>query len=103
MTTTDIRFRPFSNGSQFADWESCNCDRCTKSKLGDDGYAINCPLLNALFEAQMDDGTISEADAKGIGYLDENDQTTRRYVWPCNQVVWTEEWKAAYLKAQAEA
>jgi hypothetical protein len=66
--------------------------RCTH--YGDDGS--DCPLLIALAEAYIGDGTIDEATARAIGYL-AGDGTDRAldYVWPCASVEWTDEWKAS--------
>ncbi len=71
-----MTLRPFANGSQFVDWEDRNCSVC--SKLGD------CSMSVALTVACFGDGTLSEASARGIGFL-KSDGTTRslEYVWDC--------------------
>jgi len=83
MTT---RIRIFSNGSQYMDWQASNCERCKKAIWTFE--PPTCPIQVALEEADFDDGTISEEIAKQSGYDKE------RYVWPCAEVEWTEEWKA---------
>lgn len=97
MTSTatipqDIRFRPFANGSQFGDWMASNCDRCTKSGDGGEAGSSHCEIFEALWDADCDDGRISEDIARRMAYL--GNET--RYVWPCSEVEWTpaylEEW-----------
>lgn len=86
------RVRLFSNGSQWADWQASNCERCTKGALDADGWAVTCPLLNLLFDAECGDGTVSEDAAARCGYTDHQGA----YVWPCGEVEWTEEgWRNA--------
>jgi hypothetical protein len=97
-----IRFRPFSNGSQFTDWEGSNCERCTKSALNDDSWAINCTLLNALFTAQIEDGSIDEATARRLGYLTDEGED-RRYVWQCGEVEWSREWLDTWARRRGHA
>ena len=78
---SEKRYRPFSNGSQWIDWQSNNCCGCSKAKFEKDSsdVASECPILLALFDAMWDDGTISAEIA---------DRMTRddgRYVWPCGE------------------
>ena len=89
--------RPFSNGSQWGDWEASNCERCTKYFDEEKGEFL-CPFQEALTIACVDDGEITDEVAAGIGLTDE---TRGRYVWKCASVEWTEEWKAEYLKRLA--
>lgn len=88
----------FSNGSQWADWQGANCERCAKGALNEDGWAVACPLLNLLFDAECGDGTVSEETAQRCGYIDHEGA----YVWPCNEVEWSEEWKAEYRRRKGE-
>jgi len=88
------KFRPFSNGTQFLDWEASNCERCTK--FNPDGPS-KCKLRHALLTAYWADGSVSERVAKGLGYLDNKGA----YVWPCGEVEWTEEWKYEWNKAHS--
>jgi hypothetical protein len=60
--------RPFSCGSQFADWESRNCDRCKKFNP-DDINKSECDLTLALGDAYLGDGEITEEIAKRIGFV----------------------------------
>ena len=76
--------RPFSNGTQYSDWEACNCDRCKKADND------NCDIINVLAEAYVGDGEVTEDIAKKMGITEE---TKNAYVWPCSEVDWTEEWK----------
>jgi hypothetical protein len=92
--------RPFSCGSQFADWTSSNCDRCTKAaddKL--DGQAA-CTIELALWNAYFGSGEVTPDIARRMGATPENEG---RYVWPCGEVEWTEEWKAEYRRLHPEA
>jgi len=92
---TEIRFRPFANGSQWMDWEGANCARCTKSEMDADGlWPLRCEVLRALLEAQMGDGTVSEEMGARMG----TGPNEGRYCWPCNEVEWTEAWKAEYRR-----
>lgn len=88
--------RPFSNGTQFMGWQASNCERCVKSvQVWDDtGHAWpTCEIEGALLEAMMFTGEVSEAIGERMGYTD-----PLRCNWPCNEVEWTEEWKAEYRK-----
>lgn len=97
--TTEIKFYPWSNGTQWMDWEGSNCDRCTKSKLNDDYWAEACPILNAIFMSQIDGEGLSEEMARRCGYVEHEGA----YVWPCAEVKWTEEWKAEYRRRKGLA
>lgn len=92
--------RPFSNGTQYADWSDSNCARCTKGvhRLNDETAWPTCELEAALLEACFGDGEIPLATAQRIG-MRENEG---RYVWPCAEVDWTEEWKAEYYSRHPE-
>lgn len=83
---TEKRERPFSCGTQFADWVSANCDRCTHSK--------KCDIVNALSEAFWGDGSVSIEIAKRMGC--ESPET--RFQWKCGEWEPTEEWKAEWAK-----
>jgi hypothetical protein len=77
-TTPEIRVRPFHCGSQYADWESRNCDNCTKGlKIG--RARFRCPLQKAITIAYWDDGTVSEDIADRIGVPKAGD----RWGWRC--------------------
>ena len=51
---------PFSNGSEFSDWDIRNCGDCTKSD--------QCQLIKRLSYAYFDNGKIQFKTAKRIGY-----------------------------------
>jgi hypothetical protein len=88
------RVRPFSNGTQFMDWENANCSRC--KKYSED--ASSCDLVTALTFAYFDDGTISAEHAQRIGY------DSGAYSWMCGEVEWTDEWIAdCEAKERAES
>jgi hypothetical protein len=92
------RIVPFSNGTQYDDWCTNNCERCTKSSQYGDG--AGCELEDSLLTACFDDGKIDQQTAQRIGM--NTDQHEDRYVWPCSEVVWTEEWKAEWRKRHPE-
>lgn len=70
------RYHPFSNGTQYMDWEASNCASCSKSR---DEWPLACDLQEALGLACIGDGTISEEIARRVGYLDNRE----RFGWPC--------------------
>lgn len=84
--------RPFSNGSQHADWEMSNCDRCTKNTP--EGIPT-CEIQRAICDAAFGNGAMSASMAKRMGY-----SNPIAYVWQCAEVVWTEEWKAEHRRRQ---
>ncbi len=87
--------RPFSSGSQFADWEASNCERCTKY-FDEEHGEFRCPWQEALITALFDTGEITDNVAAGIGA--DKVENRARYVWQCASVDWTEEWKAEYMR-----
>lgn len=97
---TNERVRPFSSGSQFADWSGCNCDRCDKGvhSLGPEAWPT-CEIEIALYNAYGDDGSVPADIANRMGHTEHKGE----YVWPCNEVVWTEEWKAEYQRRKEQA
>ena len=87
------QIRPFSNGSQYADWEASNCGRCKKAVGdGDEGYP--CEIQKALDYACVGTGKILLEIWDRMGHDEGN------YIWQCGEVDWTEEWKAEYLAAK---
>lgn len=92
------QIRPFSSGSQYADWTGCNCDRCTKgaARLGPDALPT-CEIELALGEAYFGSGKVSAEIAQRMGHTDHKGA----YAWPCNEVEWTEEWKAEFAAKKA--
>ena len=55
----DTRTRPFSCGSEFADWSASNCEQCIAQN--------GCPLEAALGLAYIGDGNIAAHAAALIG------------------------------------
>lgn len=54
-------YRPFSNGTEFMDWISSNCDRCTKGPaIGHCGPNEKCDIENAFALASIAGGTIKD-------------------------------------------
>lgn len=62
---SDERVRPFSCGSEFADWTASNCEQCVASAptTFDDH---SCPLEQALGVAYLTDGKIARHAARLI-------------------------------------
>ena len=81
------KVRPFHCGSQYADWEASNCERCTQE--------VSCDIRRTLLWAYFDDGYVPEEIGRRMGY---DGSAPLRYSWPCSEVEWTEEWKAEYNK-----
>ncbi len=96
----DIRYRPFSCGTQFIDFQAANCCRCTKHS--DD--ASKCEIDNALLFAQFGDGSVSADIAERMGYLDNCPprQEGFSYNYPCGEVDWTPEWVAEVNAREGE-
>ena len=96
---SEERIRPFSNGSQYMDWMGANCDRCTKGyrERPDGEWDTRCDILNALSEANWDDGTIPPSIAVRMGYA------ARRYCWQCPEVVHTAAWKTEFCRKNPDA
>jgi hypothetical protein len=76
--TKEDRVHPFSNGSQFCDWEERNCLRCAK-QIGEKAIRYKCVLQKAMHSAYWNDGTISKQEGDRIGFnLEAN-----VYGWEC--------------------
>jgi hypothetical protein len=60
------RFRPFSNGSEMADWQEANCATCRLGyDIDDERY--RCSMQREIDGAYLGDGTIAAATADRIG------------------------------------
>lgn len=90
---TEKRERPFSCGSQAADWGSANCSRCTKEFDHVSG-AYRCDIQKEI-DAYMEDGSVSADIARRMGYSD-----PLAFQWACTEVDWTPEWRAEYAIRQ---
>ncbi len=77
------RIQIFSTGSQYADWSTSNCHRCTKWSGWNE--LPTCDIDMALGEAYILDGTVSQEIATRADYDPE------KYNWQCGEVEWTEE------------
>ena len=77
----------FCSGTQYADWQGANCDRCTKGN-GDD--LPTCPLALAIFEEYSGFGEVSTELRERIK------PQSDRYNWPCGEWEASEEWKAEF-------
>jgi hypothetical protein len=87
------RFHPFSNGSQFMDWQESNCCRCKKYNVQPDTGLEregDCTIMDALGLASITDGSVDESTARRMGYLEGNKEAGD-YIWMCGEVDWTEE------------
>ena len=88
---TENRVRPFSCGTEGADWIASHCDRCTKRIPDDADYTgYKCDIQRALGDAYMTDGTVSADIGRRLGYS----PTTGQIAWPCPEVEWSAEWLA---------
>lgn len=85
----------FSSGSQYGDWYDSNCGRCKKSDIND---LPTCDIDEALGMALFDDGKVTPEIALRAGV---NAETAGRYIWPCSEVDWTEDWKAEFRASEA--
>ena len=63
------RFRPFSNGTEYMDWQNANCCRCSRYHTDRHGEVVSpiCHLEKALSYACVADGTITAYIADRIG------------------------------------
>ncbi|MBO0950895.1 hypothetical protein [Fibrella forsythiae] len=71
QTNDDVKYHPFSNGSEFDTWHRRNCQQCTKYTFDE---APTCLGDEALTLALLDDGAISKAVADFIGTTDRSTQ-----------------------------
>jgi hypothetical protein len=75
--------RPFYCGTQYADWETWNCENCRKQGRYADAdktdWRWSCELQRALGEAYLGDGSVSEDVARSIGYIGNE----ARHNWEC--------------------
>lgn len=74
------RAYPFSNGSQYMDWKSSNCEAnegCHK-RYDEKAQDWRCDIERAIDNAYMDDGTIDREMAVRMGMPGDSN-----YVWPC--------------------
>ena len=72
------KVRPFSTGSQYAEWTFRNCGSCRKG-FNNKKSVFYCDWELALCVAHVTNGEITEKAAKAIGYLDNKDC----YIWEC--------------------
>lgn len=69
LKDTERKHRAFSTGSQYADWNSRNCDSCKKG-FDKRHSKFRCDYEFALGVAFCGDGLITEEVARAIGFLD---------------------------------
>lgn len=88
----EMTVRPFSNGTQYMDWERVNCGRCKKAATLEEFHAgkFQCDIEKELVYGTVGDGTISDEIAARLK-IDE-----KSYVWPCGEWEASEAWKAEY-------
>lgn len=67
---------PWSNGTQFADWEARNCSRC---QLSDPDEPEKCPLNDVMLTALADLRPWTSGDDESLGF----DRSTYPYTWDC--------------------
>ena len=59
----------WSNGTEFLDWESNNCQRCVK-RAATTTWGV-CELRDAISMSMIEDGTFSPEIAARLGYADD--------------------------------
>ncbi len=77
--------RPFSNGTQYADWLAHNCDQCRKGidNVGQPGDWPICDIESALTYAYGGDGHVEPEIARRMGHKNGMPQA---YVWSCTEL-----------------
>lgn len=93
--------QPFSNGTQYMDWEASNCARCKHAATKEqyESAIFPCDIEKELAFAAVDDGKISDDAAKRMRYA----ENSGKYVWQCGEWDPTEEWKAEYSRTHKDA
>lgn len=75
---------PFSNGTEFLDWNCTNCCRCVRG--GEDGQGAGCDIADALQDARFGDGSISEEISKRMKLERwHNEDGICVLCWPCGE------------------
>lgn len=98
---SDHPYHPFSNGTQYADWQSANCFRCTKYNPETLEASEGCDLeITLSMGGETGDGSTTEITAFRCGYLSETGEKSRRYNWPCREVDWTVEWMEEFARRE---
>lgn len=90
----EMTVRPFSNGTQYLDWEASNCSRCKKAASREqfDRGQFTCDIEKELVYGSSGSGLISDDIAARLKIDNE------RYGWPCGEWDPTEEWKAEFAR-----
>ena len=74
--------RPFSCGSQYGDWRSRNCDKCTKGYHNHKPEPKNgmgpCDIDNAIGMAYLGSGSVAKKIAERMGFA-----SSLEYSWAC--------------------
>lgn len=93
------RVRPFSCGSQAADWRNINCERCAR---GAGPYeTAQCDVSQAVDAAWGGDGTVSADVARRMRA---DDPDCNHYLtWLCGEYEPTKAWAARHADARREA
>lgn len=85
-----VKIQPFSNGSQFMDWEAGNCDNCHKQGYYADpdnqnDWITRCDIQKALADAQWG-ADLTEEMGRRMGYiLTDNATRSLEYGWRCTE------------------
>ncbi len=81
------RVRPFSCGSQYADWVAANCEECAKASewYRDGKPAFTCDLEAALSHASIGDGTVDADTARRIALPVREVGRPGPYCWRCGE------------------
>lgn len=73
---------PFSNGTQYMDWQESNCCTCAKYRPDETDEEKCCPIEYALSFAAIDDGSVTDEIARRMGY---KPGPPFYYVWECTE------------------
>ena len=85
---------PFHCGTQYADWTSANCDRCTKSSPAAESFTDIACLIERALAVGVLTGNVGPRMMERCGAA----KNKGRYQWPCPEWVPTEEWKRECLR-----
>ena len=75
---------PFSNGSQYYDWEESNCNTCSKG-WDATGVHTDCAVARAVSQAACRGDGVSAEIAQRMGYTDAHQDGACPYGWMCKE------------------
>lgn len=79
---SELRYYPFSCGTQFMDWKDRNCDRCAKYDYED--FTSSCEIDAAIFTASIEGDGVDATIAQRMGYLKaDGSERALDLTWKC--------------------